>query len=571
MTERDIAHTNTRKNRGKSAPDITPVTVSGIDPHAQTSLSASGAFPQSSSAVYKAALEKYGADLSAIYADDIHFPPPGFGARGPLQDKDTIFAAFAQCDPTANDPGNSYRYLKWMAAIVCQEAQQGDTPVAAGYLPRLHSNLIAWERLRREHPEHDVTLETFKSFTDLQHKIFALNGMHDVTGDDLRQSASSRVMQETTVIYNGAEGFVVMPHSQRAAAHWCAGTTWLEMPNSTQQNLFYQISRNPAFVLYPASGGRYLSESVHHHLIDDLGVIQDKPKETLQALMHAASRRNPAFIHALKNATEEKIWPALSPKDLTRQILLNTHSPYNATSTTDMTDAFSEHAAPPDSLNALQERMDTKQLTTAQWDDPAIVSAVTEHAPWDFYKASARCRAMPDLIRAQIVKDPEAVKLAALDLQDDRHFVLSLVHLNGMVLPHIREEWQNQPDMVEAAVVSNIKVLSYLPQHVWDAVPAPIKHTAFTNAIDHNWKNIQFALDCDAVLLPRTELRLFQAARAETPQYLLERQHMFPSLRPACFVKTLGLDEAEHILKRAIPKDLHHGLRVISNQAFDPV
>lgn len=508
---------------------------------------------------YDAVFDKYGMALFRLLSAD-----PGFPRR--FTTPETVFAEFAKTDPTGGDATSPYRHLSWIARTYIALCH-GYRTISADCLSRVHKQLCDVEALHKKFPKRDFYIEDLESFSDLQNRLSVWNGTHRLTGADLFARVEEKVLKESSVLYQGKEGYVVMPHSQRAAEYWAQGTSWLELEDSNITNMFHTLNDKPVIMLYTNGdqAGRYFAEGLDDFLKNDLGARQSEPSMALKRLMLKACSQNPGLSYHMKLIDVSPEKPALNAKDQARMLAFEKRMSAEEQQVLDTELLRGTTPGQREAIELIQSQHTTKHLTLAQWDDPTIVSAVIHYSPSDFKHASERWRGNRYLVRDAVRALDENMLECAPYLMKDREFVLSLVKENGKALRYAPIEWRYKQDMIAAALENTLSVFEFIPRDVWRKLPKNMKQRAFNREALHNWTGIRFAPDCDASLPPRQELQAFLQGREENPLRLHSMMHIFPSLRPGCFVKEFTLDEAERIIRKAAVQDTSHGLRLISN------
>lgn len=255
--------------------------------------------------------------VTAKYADDVYknlCADDGaksiFGYDPKTADKARLFKDFAtRVDPSAIRSGTPYRYLEW----ICQQYCTQKEPLKAEDFYELHKNLNdfdAWSgRLHQAGKPNQI--DQYESFAALAH---ILRPYQQKRAAKIAEKAKRRMdnakrdklMAETTVIYNGPEGKVVMPHTPEASIHWGTQTKWCIAAEKSYNRFQHYNKRAPIIIYLPKAKATDTANWSNYQSFKFASVERDVYNE----LDHSHNAAYPDCLIKLAAAAHK----ALSPK-----------------------------------------------------------------------------------------------------------------------------------------------------------------------------------------------------------------------------------------------------------------
>ena len=145
------------------------------------------------------------------------------------------------------DPSQKGIYMPWMATLVMKAPAQNRPED----LDRVGQDLQAFEQNKARIANKDIN--QYKSFADLYDVIAPLQKQPAVDPADAKKAAElEAVKKELITVYNGAEGWIRIPTTQKAACFIGQGTRWCTSANKNNMFGHYDKSDN-LFVVYDKS------------------------------------------------------------------------------------------------------------------------------------------------------------------------------------------------------------------------------------------------------------------------------------------------------------------------------
>ncbi len=227
-----------------------------------------------------------------------------FGDKYKKLSEEQIFTLFAQkIDPTFNHKGsNAYKYLDWC----CQrylERKEADNPILSEDLYKIFDGLRefrTWSaRIKKDGQPNEI--KDIEGFEHLEKVLRPYQARRDQKRADklkrrLDQEAKDQIYSETTILFDGPEGQIVMPHTILSSQYWGAQTKWCISGKEADQAFFTYNQKYPIIMYLPRRskgfGGKYTSykfASVGNAVFDeyDKAGLKSYPKE-LESLVDAA-------------------------------------------------------------------------------------------------------------------------------------------------------------------------------------------------------------------------------------------------------------------------------------------
>jgi len=157
-------------------------------------------------------------------------------------DVDGLINKIAAADPTANGA-----LMPWIARLIAKNPN--DNKVED--LPRLSQDLVKFQQHKKEIPNKDIN--SYKSFGAVYDAIAPFMVKRKKTPDEMsaeRQAKRiAKYKTEIETVYNGADGWIRIPHSKGASQFLGQGTRWC---TSARKDNMYDCydSRDKLFIIF---------------------------------------------------------------------------------------------------------------------------------------------------------------------------------------------------------------------------------------------------------------------------------------------------------------------------------
>ena len=216
------------------------------------------------------------------------------------------------------DPSQKGIYMPWLAGLVAKNPG-ANRPED---LDRVGADLQAFEQNKARIQNKDIN--QYKSFADLYDVIAPLQKQPAVDPADAKKAAElEAVKKELITVYNGAEGWIRIPTTQKAACFIGQGTRWCTSANKNNMFGHYDKSDN-LFVIYDKAtkerhqlhidSGQFAQED------DRNAGINAVPDWAKQPIVDYYKKNNPQLsmkqIMTLGNWTDENLAAGTPVEDL---------------------------------------------------------------------------------------------------------------------------------------------------------------------------------------------------------------------------------------------------------------
>jgi hypothetical protein len=137
-----------------------------------------------------------------------------------------LFTAFAHlADPTAARKSAPWKYLAW-----CCRAYLGQ-PVLTEDIYKIRDDLRDFDRFSARLPEDKRSIDAVSGRRELARMLRSMQEARDArraeeTRRRLGEEERERILDETSVVYEGPEGKIVIPHTEYACNYWGGQTRW---------------------------------------------------------------------------------------------------------------------------------------------------------------------------------------------------------------------------------------------------------------------------------------------------------------------------------------------------------
>lgn len=153
-----------------------------------------------------------------------------------------LFTAFAHMTDPSAGRGSSWKYLDW----VCRTWLAA--PCQAEDIDKIKGDLQDFESFQRFMPQEQRAIQAYDSRRALQDTLRPFQNRRDAK-IMARQQASDEIKAETTVVYDGPEGKIVIPRTERASIFWGRGSTWC-ISATKSKNYFDDYNKTAPIYIY---------------------------------------------------------------------------------------------------------------------------------------------------------------------------------------------------------------------------------------------------------------------------------------------------------------------------------
>ncbi|MGN7437179.1 MAG: DUF4116 domain-containing protein [Alcanivorax sp.] len=382
------------------------------------------------------------------------FEPAGAGGDADLTKTEfamPVFEAFAsKTDPTytVSDQGRGAgRHIDWITKIYAQRAAE-DKPIKSEDLYKISDELKYFDKAKAAIKDagKSTNLNAYENYGDFTAVVIPMMLRHQ---DKLQRGKGmpDEVRDETTILYDGPEGKVVMPHTVRASQFWGQGTTWCISerasedeywdengeetepdPNDPDHAFHTYNNKSPVIIYAPKrktlkaddviSGKVAVVDNEIYNEQDDS--IDELPAYILQlreaALNAADSNAAHDYLETYGNIQQRNFVPSVKAEPTI------THHFENL---------------PPEQQDALN-RVQLEELSV-----------------YDSFKTQTQMWQNPEFVKAMITVDAKAVDVFSDHMKENINFAKAAVALNGLSLQYLGHRAKRNGDVVMTALEQN--------------------------------------------------------------------------------------------------------------------
>jgi hypothetical protein len=299
-----------------------------------------------------------------------------------------------------------------------------------------------------------LSYKTYQEFLDML-KPFDDKRMAKEAADAFRKLTPAQkeiIKQETTILYDGPEGQVVIPHTPRAAQYWGANTKWCLAGNEAERYFSGYNNKSPIVFIIPK------------------GLQNQKIALVKQTLWNAEDRiikgLPDAHFHLFQNMLASHpadiaadIKTLIKPDELTIQNL-----------TTKDNKAEPTDNIPPEWQEPLAQLIEDsrsfpKQTSVApEWlDNKEFMRYAVQKKPYLFEFASPRLKADPDVALAAIFENYAVCLCYAADsLKANRDFMRRAIEIDGRAMEHASNALKADRALALMAIAKTPSAILYL-------------------------------------------------------------------------------------------------------------
>jgi hypothetical protein len=405
---------------------------------------------------------------------------------------------------------------KWACTAFVEHRHNG-APILAEDLYRLKEDLAYFDNVRQsapfklnkdnpkigDYPSYQALMDTLKRYKDVK-------AMKEEARLAFKVSDEQRdiINNETTTLYDGPEGKVVVVHTPRASKYWGRNTKWCISGEKTADSYFpiYHL-KSPIVFLLPKTGGTdskiaVVGNTIYNAEDKTIPALPDQHAklfvaaqathtdlvQTMQALLPQDKAKNPeaqqeqagqvltTTLPADQQAVIGRIPRRASIKDLAKSIpsewwqqksfvlVAVTQHGRALEYTSDRLRDDPEIVLAAVSLHGLALQYASARLR----DDPKVVLAAVTQYGSALRGANMRLRDDPELVLAAVKQDGRALEYASARLRDDPEIVLAAVTQNGWTLEYASARLRDDPKIVLAAITQYGRALEYTSERLRD-------------------------------------------------------------------------------------------------------
>ncbi|MEM4396724.1 MAG: hypothetical protein QXR30_03635, partial [Candidatus Woesearchaeota archaeon] len=165
-------------------------------------------------------------------------------ARG--LDQNQLLDKFIESDPT----GNKGTYVLWM---INAYLKKGINYIED--LDRTRYALELYHKFKHKLPQEQRDINRIKSLSDLEDIVEQFK--EQKTGKEVKKETKQEILNETEVLYNGPEGMVLIPKTERASCFWGQGTRWCTAATQSKNYFSEYNEKGPLYILITPDGSKY--------------------------------------------------------------------------------------------------------------------------------------------------------------------------------------------------------------------------------------------------------------------------------------------------------------------------
>jgi hypothetical protein len=395
-------------------------------------------------------------------------------------------------------------------------------PILAEDLYKIGDNLKYFDSLKNsaafKEGGDNPDLLSYKTYAAFEEIHLQRKARKEAAGEafNIKPEAKAAILSETTFLYDGPEGRVVVPHTPGASKYWGSNTKWCIAGKEYAEQYFPRYNaKSPVIFILPKGLHDDKIALVDHTLYNSADATIPSLPEPHQGLMDkCAENLSPQTRKSLTQwlPKEEEPEPELvqvAAKEL--YCLGESRRPRSSRI---------RHGSRKGrrKLNPYRDYKPSPKL----WSDKEFVLAAMARSSWALHYADDRFkedldivlaavssfggafRFAPDQFRnnreavlAVVSKGGMALEYAAEEFKEDREIVLAAVTRDGRALQHAADQFKNDPEIVLAAVSHKVDTDWYYPNMGFKHASDELKDDfdVVSTAVAHNGKACLYASD----------------------------------------------------------------------------
>jgi hypothetical protein len=362
------------------------------------------------------------------------------------------------------------------------EHRHNDKPILAEDLYKIDDYLKFFEGLRNagalkksgDNPDL-LQYKTYAAFEKMLEPHLRRKAQKEMLADmfNMTPAQKAQIMAETTILYDGDEGRVIVPHTAEASKYWGSNTKWCIAAREQAENYFPQYNaKSPVIMILPKGQSNNKIALVDKTLWDSadnkipalpephsglmkqcLNGLSDGVRNHLAAWMPEEVFSTPAFVYV---EPDTATWMAIyneveavsdSKKSPDKALWKNPNSVLAAIR---MDPRAVKYAAPVLAKNPqfwqAAVRQNVRVLLNAplaiQRNQDVMLTAV-EHGVYIFNDTDRKLCSNREFMLAAVRKNGNMLYHATWRLCEDREIVEAAVNQNGDALEHAADKFQN--------------------------------------------------------------------------------------------------------------------------------
>ena len=409
-----------------------------------------------------------------------------------------VFDAFAGLiEPTIDRKGGKdCKYLDWVCKSWIKD------PVLVEDLYKIKDRLAYFEKLSGKLNKDDQKnqINQFKDFKELENVMRPYEQERAARAAKRQERKMSpedkqRLKEESTIVYDGEEGKVVIPHTMWASQYWGNQTKWCISAAKEEENAFEQYNKsNPVFVYLPKPGIEDFELSGEEYSSFKFAAVAGDIYDERDKRSHKAL---PPCLNKLAVAAQKNLL-GVQQDYLAKHGSLQriTDMPIGSVSGKDpLENNEADFSQYPEEwigwlraieIDSMIFRGIPKELKT---DKDFMLAAVKQNVSvlsWgilsdDLEKFCNDKEFMIDVVKQNSL----GLKYASEDLQNDKDIVLAAVKQNGYALELASRGLRNNKDVVLEAVKENGRALEYASEDLRNDKEVVLE------AVKENWRALQ--------------------------------------------------------------------------------
>ena len=332
--------------------------------------------------------------------------------------------------------------------------RHNNKPILAEDLYKVKDNLAYFDSLKKSQPfkesKRSADLISYKTYADFENMLAPFLKQKNLKEEAARQfnlppEQHAQIMAESTVLYKGDDGMVVIPHTPFASQHWGSNTKWCIAGKEYADKYFPLYNAKSPIIMIITTGMHdqkvALVDNILYNSADSQ--IEVLAKEHFDLLEKAVR----ALSSIAKRGIKTYVDFSMAPKASQAQEL-------NIKSDMDIkVDEFVRQ------ISLCDFRVNKSALEI--WKDDEVVLAVLEKNGWMLRHAPVSVRWNKALVSTAVKNFGCALEVAGIPFKDDFSIVLDAVKNDGLALIHASERLQNDREIVMTAVKNTPYAFKY--------------------------------------------------------------------------------------------------------------
>ena len=328
------------------------------------------------------------------------------------QDRTKILDAFvaASCPQGTQ---TSPQILRWVFDQYLTHLHNGK-PIQAEDLYKVKDNLTYFDSLKQSQPFKDsgqrADLLQYKTYAAFEEMLAPFIKQKQLKEEAARQfnmppEKRAKIMSETTVLYQGPEGMVVIPHTPESSQHWGSNTKWCIAGKESAATHFPSYNTTSPVIMIIPTG----MQDQKVALVDD--TLYDSADKTIDALPPQHFALLQSGLNRLSPSARQGIDPWVAKKLAGAVKKEKTHQEIKK-----------------DKLLQQVER-EINLFSTVQgpnpklWSDRKFVLAAVQQCGWTLRYAHEDLRKDWGIVLAAVQQYGLALQYAHEDLKNDKKFI----------------------------------------------------------------------------------------------------------------------------------------------------